>query len=162
MKALLSRKHSLSIVLVWALVFWMIAPSAIAACGCACTFTNNPIVLKEPAVPTESPPMPACCHDDHCKPSSSSDDLFIGLDIHHDCETHPECCCTLESRPQPTVIQSLIKGDYRSLFTEIQFLHLLPSAFMPLTDHFADRSATDFEQNASPLSPHISSTILLI
>jgi hypothetical protein len=162
MKALSSKKYSLSIVLVWALVFWMIAPSVLAACGCACMFTNNPIVLQDAADPNESSAAPSCCHNDQCKPSGSSGDRFTGSDIYHGGETHPECCCAFESRPQPTVTQSFIKDDYRSSFTEIQFQHLLPSAFMPRTDHFAYRSATDFERNASPLSPHISSTILLI
>jgi hypothetical protein len=160
MRPFLVKKHNLFLALAAILIFSLIAPPFINACGCLCGSGElaGQLVAADEA---QALPEPCCCAG-ACGPEPSVDEFFDVIGTVSSCDDHPVCCCDADPAKKLTVRAAVLADDPRPQFNELRYQEAGPSAFMPDLPFINGRSCFAFQKNITPTPPHIASTILLI
>lgn len=164
MRLFLTQKRVFFPTLAAILIFCLIAPQFIQACGCACDYGKNakkPVKAENVRVSTVAPLPDACCTNG-CSEKSSGHDLNNDIGVDSSGGSNPICCCETDSG-QKTLVAPVIPTDApRSQFTELRYQQAGLSASLPDLHYINNGSLPDFCRDITPTSPHIASTVLLI
>ena len=168
MRPFLTQKHIFFPILAAILIFCLIAPPFLQACGCACDYgkpAEKRLNVFADRTSDVTPSSGVCCTSG-CdeKPSGQKriHKLINDIDIDPSGGSNPVCCCETDACIKTVVTPLLPKDDHRTQFTELRYQQDGPSAFLPDLHYFNKGSLPGFCRDISPTSPHIASTVLLI
>jgi len=164
MRLFLTQKRDLFPALAAILIFCLIAPPFLQACGCACAYgkpEKNPLSAVS-ARNSDGAPLPVSCCSSGCSEKSSGDDRNNDIGVDSTGESHPVCCCETNAGLKTVVTPVLPTDDHRTQFIELRYQQANFSASLPDLHHINNGSLPDFCRDNPPTSPHIATTVLLI
>lgn len=138
------KNRSVIFVAAMLIVFSLIASPLVQACGCICL--SGKTMTKGVAVTITAAEALCCYSNVRCCPTDS-----------------PLCCCTSNTEHKPFVeVAILSEDDPRPSFKEFKLLEAVSSGSTLHHNAINGRSSVSFFPNSLSISPHISSTILLL
>lgn len=164
MRPFLSQKRVFFPALAAMLIFCLIAPPFVQACGCACADGKpaaKPLHAFDARTFAAEPSHAACCTSG-CSEKPSGHNLNNDIDIDFSGGSSPVCCCETDAGPKTVVTPVLPTDDHRTQFVEFRYLQTGLSASLPDLHHINNGSLPAFCGDITPTSPHIASTVLLI